>query len=42
MGQAIYICRACGVVANADVNAAVNITARGVDSWAGVTQPYAA
>jgi putative transposase len=40
--QATYICRACGVVANADVNAAVNIAARGVDSWAGVTQPYAA
>ena len=42
IGQGTYICRACGVVANADVNAAVNIAARGADSWAAVRQPYAA
>jgi putative transposase len=40
--QAVYHCVACGVVAHADINAALNIAQRGVEGWAAINQPHAA
>lgn len=40
--QATYNCCACGVVAHADVNAALNIAGRAAQGWAEVRQPHAA
>jgi putative transposase len=41
LDQAQFLCRSCGVAANADRNAARNIAARGWAGWAVVNQPNA-
>jgi putative transposase len=40
--QETFICRSCGVVAHADLNAALNIAQRGVECWGAVNRPHAA